>query len=206
MKRAISPSEEEKVREYYNRTADQLGISRPLNSESWFEIKDHLKEKYTAGFPAEWSQEEACLHSMSCADLAIDPGPTRHSVISFLLCWIGSPSDQHGVISEVLRMIFLISISLLSSYAVLQIANVLGFYEPHAPSVFALAFFILFMMGLVISGDTHVGAVGLFFLMAGCIGFATVHLATGLMWWLRVICSAGGLLLGATFFFASILN
>lgn len=72
MKRAISDSEGQEVREYYNRTADGLGIARPLDFVGWFKVKNHLRAKFSEGFPTDWTKDEKWLHVMACADLVID--------------------------------------------------------------------------------------------------------------------------------------
>jgi hypothetical protein len=202
MQRAISEQEAQQVKTYYNKAADELGIARPLNSSDWYKIKAYLREKYSKGYPAEWTTQDTFLHVMACSNLAIDPIERRNGLSSYilrLLIWILSPSDRHGKISELLRILFILLITLLIS----GVANKLFVYIfggiVDIQNVIIVMAVSIALIGIFISSNTMIGVVGLFVLLVAINSIFNINIKEE---WLKAIGSFLGIFLGGILFVA----
>jgi hypothetical protein len=197
MYRAISETEEAEVRLLVNSTADKLGIPRPLDAAGWYKVKEYLRSQSAAGVPEDWTREYAWIHSVACSNLVIDPELPRKGLMVILgpmLSWIGSPADRHGVLSELLRGALVAALVGLFGAAAVLIAHLCGSAATGGPCVVGV-FAGIFVLSMVISSDTVMGAQ---FLLAfvGCVySLATVNWT--LAEWFRILASCGGAVFSA---------
>lgn len=202
MKRAISETDEQAVRDYYNRTADSLGIARPLSPDDWFQIKAQLRARVEEGLPPEWSPEVVQLHTMACADLAIDPLPERMGPVPVFFAWIFSPADRHGRLSEAMRIAVLLSISWAMSWGLVSISN--SFFGMPASGLETIqlgSLFALAIGGIFISSDTMVGAFGL--QIAILLGISLLSAQADLHW-AQMVAKILGMIFGGFMFIVAI--
>lgn len=162
MRRAISGQEEQELREYFNRTADEIGVRRPLDAQGWYTVKDHLRAKYKDGYPDTMSKEERWTHGIACSNLVIDPEEVLTGAAGLaqqFILWILSPADCHGPVSEAFRCLFLCAVALLLGLALaagyhLVMGGTTSLTDALAPSLLCMM-----AMGGFISSDTAFKAV-----------------------------------------------
>lgn len=197
MRRAISETDQQKVRLLLNSTADQLGISRPLDAVGWYQVKDYLRSQSVNGVPEDWSKEQAALHAMACSNLEMDPPPPRSPIgraVGTFLCWIGGPADRHRRGSELLRGLVVAGAASLLGALALMAAHYCGITHGIWPFVMGGLLGLMFLQ-FVISSDTSFGALSLFLLLTGAYSLATGDWA--LAEWLRITLATGGVVFGA---------
>lgn len=202
MKRAISPVEELQVRDYYNRTADSLGIPRPMTSEAWIRVAAHLREMVAEGYPPEWPSDLMRLHAMACSDLVMDTLPERTGPVQLFLSWILSPADRHGRFSELMRIIVLVSLSWLVGFVVMSVLHQFGWSVPSLKAVGFLSGGFLLLGGIFISSDTTVGATGLQCAIVGSCSFVSAIPDPHLV---ELVATVLGTLFGGLLFLRSLL-
>lgn len=207
MKRSISESDAQAVVAYYNRTADQLGLPRPLTPTDWYAVKEYLRGPSFAGYTASWTEADAQLHAMACSDLAIDPAPTlpglRGAAFNAFM-WLGSPADRHGCLGEFLRILAIISLGGLVGGLFMLVAH---FISPaHSSDAFRVgALLAALAFGLVISSDTMAGVFGL--LLSAVCGYALATHDWVEPFWNRALAGGAlgsGVVIGFRLFLASI--
>lgn len=203
MQRVISENEAQQVKQYYNKTADELGIARPLDSSGWYKVKAYLREKYSQGHPAEWSKQDTWLHVIACSDLVIDPIKKRKGFGSFIqpfAIWILSPSDRHGMVSEFFRILFLLFTSAAISLVLNQLSSYIFSYEFNANHIMGVMAFNTTLIGLFISSDTNVGTIALVIFLASINSLLNMNITEEIG--KSAITTIGALFSGATFCYA----
>jgi hypothetical protein len=181
MQRVISSSEEQAVLEFFNATADQLGVPRPLDAAGWRQVKQHLRAQLAQMDAAARISEDEHAQSprpphllvLACSNLEIDMVEPRTGVSGALVSavgWLTSPADRHSALSEVFRVVALVCLSILLGGVALAIAYAArGLPTPAnvAYDLFCVSFLCMIPVSIFISSDTLVGAMGVLFFLTG---------------------------------------